>query len=146
MPRNARCVLPGIPYHITQRGTNRQIVFHSAADRRVAPRYVEQNPVRALLAGAPEEYEWSSARAHLRGEADRARVLDHDFWHRAGGAETWRQMHGAAEDGPAIRLLRRCTYAGRPFGGEEFLAQIEARLGRKWRRWGFEKAQQASAA
>ena len=34
MPRNARCVKAGLPYHVTQRGTNRQRVFFSAADRR----------------------------------------------------------------------------------------------------------------
>jgi putative transposase len=226
MPRNARCVLPGIPYHVTQRGTNRQIVFHSAADRRtylslirenleeagvralgyclmtnhvhwvviperedslavlfrrvhgryaqawnarrgrsghvwqnrffscpleenhlwVALRYVEQNPVRARLARAPEEYQWSSARANLCGEPDRARVLDREFWRRAGGVDTWREIHGAAEDGLATRLLQRCTYSGRPFGGEAFLEQIEVAVGRKWRRWGFEKAKSAAVA
>jgi putative transposase len=106
----------------------------------VALRYVEQNPVRALMVRKPEEWEWSSARVHLLGVPDRARVLDREFWERSGGAETWAAMHGAAEDGPGTRLLRRCTYAGRPFGDEEFVAGIEARFGRKWRRWGFEKA------
>jgi len=33
MPRNARCVMPGLAYHVTQRGTNRQRVFFTAADR-----------------------------------------------------------------------------------------------------------------
>jgi putative transposase len=43
MPRNARCVLPGIPYHVTQRGTNRQILFHSAADRRTYLSLIREN-------------------------------------------------------------------------------------------------------
>jgi len=225
MPRNSRCVLPGLPYHITQRGTNRQTIFHTAADRRaylglirenlddagvralayclmtnhvhwvvvperedslavlfrrahgryaqtwnalrrrsghawqnrfyscplagnrlwIALRYVEQNPVRALLARSPEEYEWSSARAHLTGERDRSRVLDMDFWRRSGGAETWREIHGSPEDALATQLLRRCTYAGRPFGGEEFVEKIEAKFGRKWRRWGFEELRSTAA-
>jgi putative transposase len=34
MPRNARIVWPGIPYHVTQRGTNGQTVFYSVADRK----------------------------------------------------------------------------------------------------------------
>ncbi len=33
MPRNARCVEPGQPYHITQRGIDRKDVFFSRADR-----------------------------------------------------------------------------------------------------------------
>ena len=35
MPRNARCVLPGHPYHVTQRGTDRQTVFRTAAHYKV---------------------------------------------------------------------------------------------------------------
>src|SRR5258708_2724939 len=35
MPRNARCVEPGLAYHVTQRGTNRQRVFFSAGDHRM---------------------------------------------------------------------------------------------------------------
>jgi putative transposase len=35
MPRNARCVAPDLPYHITQRGTDCQTTFHSRQDRQV---------------------------------------------------------------------------------------------------------------
>jgi hypothetical protein len=30
--------------------------------------------------------------------------------------------------------LRKCTYAGRPFGEKPFLAAMEERFQRKWRR------------
>lgn len=33
MPRNPRCVEPGLAYHVTQRGVNRQSVFFSHVDR-----------------------------------------------------------------------------------------------------------------
>ena len=36
----------------------------------VATRYVEMNPVRAGMVHAPEDYRWSSARAHLEGQDD----------------------------------------------------------------------------
>jgi putative transposase len=109
----------------------------------IALRYVEQNPVRALVARTPEDYEWSSARAHATGR-DRTRVLDMDYWRRSGGTETWRELHGSAEDVFATQLLRRCTYAGRPFGDEDFVARIESKFSRKWRRWGFENVQLAA--
>ena len=38
-----------------------------------------------------------------------------------------------------LMLLRRCTYAGRPFGEQEYVAIFEERFGRVWWRWGFEK-------
>jgi len=33
MPRNLRCILPGLPHHALQRGNNRNIVFHNQADK-----------------------------------------------------------------------------------------------------------------
>ena len=33
MPRNPRCVLPGVAHHVTQRGVNREDVFYSHRDR-----------------------------------------------------------------------------------------------------------------
>jgi putative transposase len=34
MPRRPRVIVPGVAHHVTQRGNNRQTVFHSSADRR----------------------------------------------------------------------------------------------------------------
>ena len=218
--RNARCILPGLPYHVTQRGTNRQKVFFSTAHRKTylnlmarhredagvrvlayclmsnhvhwvivperadslavlfrrvhgayaqavnagmgrsghlwqnrfyscplserhlwtALRYVEANPVRAGLVARPEVYRWSSAAVHLGDGRDAAGVLDGLYWARAGGNATWREMHGAGEQEDQLHLLRRCTYAGRPFGEEEFVARLEEQFQRHWRRWSFEKA------
>ncbi len=221
MPRNARCVEPGLAYHVTQRGSNRQRVFFCASDYRmylslvrgeledagvrvlayclmtnhvhwvvvagradslavlfrrvhgryaqylntrrhrsghlwqqryfscplsdshlwIALRYVEQNPCRAMMVRFPEEYRWSSAAPHLSGSPDRGGILDWEYWKRSGGMETWRAMHATADDSPErVMLLRRCTYAGRPFGEEEFVERLETRFQRLWRRWGFEKS------
>ncbi len=43
MPRNARCVVPGLAYRVTQRGTNHQRVFFSAADRVTYLRLLKRN-------------------------------------------------------------------------------------------------------
>ena len=37
MPRIARIVIPDVPYHVTQRGNNREDVFFGDDDRRLAP-------------------------------------------------------------------------------------------------------------
>jgi len=47
MPRNARVVAPGLPHHITQRGTNRQRVFVTVADRSLYLRLVRENQAEA---------------------------------------------------------------------------------------------------
>jgi putative transposase len=102
-----------------------------------ALRYVERNPVRAGQTTRVEEYRWSSARAHHSGK-DSSGVLDLAFWNDAGGAERWTGLHATPEELVQLRLLRRCTYAGRPFGDETFVDALEQRFQRKWRRWSFE--------
>ena len=42
-------------------------------------------------------------------------------------------------------LLRRCTYAGRPFGDEVFVQAVSERFGRHWQR-GRPKKERAEAA
>ncbi len=49
MPRNARIVVPGLAHHVTQRGTDRQIVFHTRNDRHVYLRLLKENSDRAGL-------------------------------------------------------------------------------------------------
>lgn len=219
MPRKPRCVVPGVAYHITQRGTNGQPVFFLDSDRKAYLRllakvhqeagvrilawclmtnhvhliatpdseeslavllrrvhgryaqmlnarldrtghlwqnrffscaldsrhlnralaYVERNPVRAGVVERAEEYPWSSARVHLGLQSDPQELLDLQFWHGFGGAEAWRELLMSREELAVLRLLRRCTYSGRPFGAEEFLLEFETRFGRHWRRWTFEK-------
>ena len=214
MPRNARCVLPETPYHVTQRGTNGQRVFFQNSDREMylrllsrnlcgagvrvlaytlmtnhvhavvvperadslavlfrrvhgryaqyvntrrgrsghlwqgrfyscplegahistALRYVEENPCRAAMVGRAEEYRWSSAAVHFGARRDDYQLLDLRYWERSGGAETWREMFAAAGAEEHIERLRQCTYAGRPFGGEDFLVRMEEEFRRSWRR------------
>ena len=50
MPRSARFVAPGVAHHITQRGTDRQLVFHCRADRLTYLRLLRQ---QAALGGLP---------------------------------------------------------------------------------------------
>jgi putative transposase len=101
--------------------------------------YVERNPVRAGMVERPEDYPWSSAAVHLGLAEDRFGLLDLEFWRDFGGAQAWRELLLSREEAAVLRLLRRCTYAGRPFGSEDFLKEFEAQFGRRWRRWEFEK-------
>jgi putative transposase len=103
-----------------------------------AIRYVEFNPVRAGMEKRPEQHRWSSAEAHVTGE-DSPDVLDMQFWTNHGGRDFWLGIYGTEQDSTELRLLRRCTYSGRPFGDEEFLREQEEMFDRNWRRWSFEK-------
>ena len=43
MPRRERCILPGVPCHITQRGVDRRKTFSSNADRETYLALLRQN-------------------------------------------------------------------------------------------------------
>ena len=43
MPRNARCVIPGVAYHVTQRGSNKRRVFHRDTDRKTYLQLIQEN-------------------------------------------------------------------------------------------------------
>jgi putative transposase len=70
----------------------------------------------------------------LLGEKDRSGVLDLGYWERTGGVETWAELHAKAENSREILELRKCTYAGRPFGDAGFIEEMEQRFQRKWLR------------
>jgi putative transposase len=96
-----------------------------------AVRYVSLNPVRAGLARAAEDWPWSSARAHLKGQDDglvRVRpVLDRvsRFSDLIGsGAEIERRYDDA------VKALRSSQTTGRPLGTADFVDDLERRLGR----------------
>jgi putative transposase len=95
-----------------------------------AARYIEQNPVRAGLAGTPWEYPWSSAAAHVAGEDDRlakaAPLL--------GLVTDWKGFLCAEAPEDDLGPLRRHERSGRPLGRESFVAALERRLNRTLQR------------
>jgi len=95
-----------------------------------AARYVELNPVRAGLVEKPEEYPWSSTRAHLSGHDDSlVKVLPL--------LEMVKNWGGILSDTPAgheIEEIRRHENTGRPLGSDAFVAKLEQGLSRILRR------------
>ena len=89
------------------------------------------------MVGRPEEYKWSSAAAHLVGpDAERIPLLDWTYWSNLGGGEEWKRRLEMTEDVRDVQRLRRAIYAGSPLGSEGFVAEIEERFGRQWRKPG----------
>jgi putative transposase len=96
-----------------------------------AVRYLAFNPVRAKLCERPEDWPWSSARAHLAGRDDNLvnvrPLLD-------GGANPRDLFTMSRDESAALFDLETKSMIGRPMGGEAFLTDVEARLGRTVRR------------
>jgi putative transposase len=93
-----------------------------------AMRYVELNPVRAGMVRCAPDHAWSSARAHVE-DRDQGGMLDLAAWRAVCGADEWRGLL-AAEETDGGREIERCTYGGRPYGGEEFRREVGLRAGR----------------
>jgi len=91
-----------------------------------AVRYVSLNPVRARLVSQPQDWKWSSVRAHLSGVDDVLvtvrPVLDRIPHLRA-------LLQGSTEED--FGGLRRAEATGRPLGAPEFVTGLENLLGRK---------------
>ena len=90
-----------------------------------AAKYVEMNPVAAGLVAHPEDYAWSSARAHLAGEDDKL-VKVEPLLSIVGN---WREFLSLSEE-DEVKLFRRHERSGRPLGEENFVDLIESGLAR----------------
>jgi putative transposase len=98
-----------------------------------ALRYVELNPVRAGLVRAAWDWPWSSAAAHVHG-VDRMGVLDMVEWELQWGAVRWREVLAqSAADIGLIEYIREATRTGRPAASEDFVRELETRVGRRLR-------------
>ncbi len=90
--------------------------------------YVDLNPLRAAIVGSATRYPWSSAAAHC-GNAVDDRLIDPLAWDKAGLTADWEGRLRTESAGHRDDELRRATYSGLPFGSEEFVDEMEVRLG-----------------
>jgi putative transposase len=91
-----------------------------------AVRYVSLNPVRARLAVRPEDWPWSSVRAHLR-EQDDGLVTVGPVLARV---DDFPGLIAADPEASEFATLRAAEATGRPLGSADFVADLERRLGR----------------
>ena len=91
-------------------------------------RYVEQNPVRAGMVERPEDYPYSSVRAHVTGAKDS--VLGEELF-SSGQRTDYILLLQSGIPEKEIEHLRYVTKTGRPFGNEGFVAEMEKKLERR---------------
>ena len=103
-----------------------------------ALRYIERNPKRAKWREDLGEWEYSSARARLRGEADEhLDVVQEPIRHRGWGPQQYREFLDDTDEA-GDQLLRRCLPGNRPCGSAEWIREREQRYQRRlaWARPG----------
>lgn len=95
-----------------------------------AARYIELNPVRASLVATPEDYRWSSCRAHLSGRDDEL-VTVAPLMRMAGN---WKTLLSSPTEGRTLDTLRQHEHTGRPLGDETFVTRMESKVRRVLRK------------
>lgn len=97
-------------------------------------RYIELNPVRAAMVGAPQDYRWSSVHTHLARARDPL-ITPHPLYlamgrdpsERAGAYQQWLDAGIAPDD---LQHLRTYASQERALGDERFQRMVETTLGR----------------
>ena len=93
-----------------------------------AVRYVENNPIRAGLVKKAWQWNWSSAKTHMK-EADSILALD-DI-NKYFEIDDWEDYLSRKEDGETIKAIRGNTLTGRPLGSDTFIMNLEKSFGRR---------------
>jgi putative transposase len=94
-----------------------------------AARYVALNPVRARLVARPQDWAWSSLRAHLAARDDRL-VTVAPLIERLGRIEA---LIDTEPEAAVLARLRAAETTGRPLGTDDFVARLEALMRRTLR-------------
>jgi putative transposase len=105
--------------------------FSSILDERYlysAVRYVERNPVRAGLVKRAWDWEWSSARAHAKGEDCGLPLGDISQFVKV---QDWRVYLSESDDEDQIKKIRENTLVGKPSANTSFIKYIEKTSGVK---------------
>ncbi|MBT8333498.1 MAG: transposase, partial [Deltaproteobacteria bacterium] len=88
--------------------------------------YILMNPVRVGIVNRPEQYRWSSCKAHLRGEDDilvKVRPLGEII-------SNWKDILTEDHSNETYKAIRSHEKTGRPLGNIEFLERLEKQTSR----------------
>jgi putative transposase len=91
-------------------------------------RYIEQNPVRARMMERAEEYQYSSARAHLLGQKDDA--LGEELFPAALRSDYAAFFQTEMADSE-MKAIRQSVRTGRPMGDAVFIGNMEKQFDRE---------------
>ena len=87
--------------------------------------YIERNPLVAGLTERPDEYPWSSARAHVTGAEDA--ILSKEPWLPTSEREAY-ALFVRADTNTADDEINKATRTGRPLGSDGFIDMLETRF------------------
>jgi putative transposase len=95
-----------------------------------AIRYIERNPVRARIVRKAEDYNWSSAKAHVFQVKDKVLTK----FHLESEIQNWRAYLQEEDKEEDLDKFKNHEKTGRPLGDERFIDKLEQITGRTLRK------------
>ena len=89
-------------------------------------RYIEGNPVRAGIVKNPEQYEYSSANAHLKGKSNKYINIDIIKNRRDEYIEYFHEKDAYAQE--HINRIKAIIQQEKPLGSDNFIKQVETQF------------------
>ncbi|MBM4348463.1 MAG: transposase [Deltaproteobacteria bacterium] len=89
-------------------------------------KYIENNPVRAGIVQRPEDYSYSSAKAHILGKKD---PLLKEPLFNISELNEYREFIRSEQEKKVVEEIRKQTRSGKPLGDPQFLITLSERLG-----------------
>ena len=116
-------------------GRHKSSLVESDAYLLACYRYIEMNPVRAMMVEHPADYAWSSYRANAYGESNHL-LTAHPLYlslntEARAREKQYRELFTTAMDETIIGDIRTAASFSIPLGKPKFIAQIEATTGEK---------------
>jgi len=98
-------------------------------------RYIELNPVRALMVSTPAEYRWSSHRCNAYGDPDPL-ITAHERYEALAPTplerrQVYRALFDAPLEEPTLQRIRNSLLRGDALGGEDFVELMADRCERR---------------
>lgn len=87
-------------------------------------KYIENNPVRARISQRPEDYPYSSAKAHILGRNDP--LLNEPLFDK-NELNQYRKLMKLEEDRKTLEKIRKWTKSGKPLGDGGFMEALSER-------------------
>ena len=103
-------------------GRFRSCLVDSAGYVLACYRYIEMNPVRAGIVGAPDAYAWSSHRANTRRSRDP--LISHHPEYSALTTQAYLRLFETGEDPQFLKTVREATSGGYPLVGDVMKARL----------------------
>ena len=91
-----------------------------------AVRYIELNPVRAEIVTRPDDYVWSSARAHIQKKPDKLVSGNECLFN----IRDWASFLAENISETELKLFKEHANTGRPLGDDAFIEKLEKITGR----------------